>query len=75
MQNVFKSNLNAISTGRYKSERKKVHWKLENIKLPYESREVVITLFTNYYSIVSGQIAKSGHKDDLSYYFNQHTSA
>ena len=30
LQNVFKSNLNEISRGRYKSEERKVHWKILN---------------------------------------------
>ena len=34
MQDVFKSNLNKVSTRRYKSEEKKA---LENIKLLYKS--------------------------------------
>ena len=41
LKNVFKSNLNKISKGRYKSEEQKSA--LENIK----SREVVIKLFLN----------------------------
>ena len=47
LKNVFKSNLNKISKGRYKSEEQKSA--LENIK----SREVVIKLFNDYSSIVS----------------------
>ena len=49
MQNLFKSNLNKISRGRYKSKEQKSV--LENIKLLYESREVVIILFNDYSSI------------------------
>ena len=51
LQNVLKSNLNEIWRGRYKSEK----WKraLENIKLLYKSREVVIRLFNNYLSVIS----------------------
>ena len=30
LQNVFKSNLNEISRGRYKSDQKKVHWEILN---------------------------------------------
>ena len=30
LQNVFKSNLNEISRGRYKSDKKKVHWEILN---------------------------------------------
>ena len=42
LQNVFKSNLNEISKGRYKSEEQESA--LENIKLLFESREAVIKL-------------------------------
>ena len=51
LQNVFKSNLNEISTERHKSKEGKSA--LENIKLLYESREAVIKLFNDYSSIVS----------------------
>ena len=47
---MFKSNLNEISRGRYKSEEQKSA--LENIKLFYESREAIIKLFSDYSSIV-----------------------
>ena len=50
-QNVFKSNLNKISRGIHKSKDQKSA--LENIKLLYESRESVIKLFNDYFSIVS----------------------
>ena len=40
LQNVFKSNLNATSRLRNKSEKQKMT--LENIKLLFESREAVI---------------------------------
>ena len=43
LQIVFKSNLNEISRGRYKSKKQKSA--LENIKLFYESQEAVIKLF------------------------------
>ena len=46
MQNVSKSNLNEISTGRQKSEVEKSA--LETIELLYESREGVIKLFNDY---------------------------
>ena len=51
LQNVFKSNLNKISRGIHKSKDQKSA--LENIKLLYESRESVIKLFNDYFSIVS----------------------
>ena len=50
LQNVFKSNLNEVSTGRHKSEEQKNV--LKNIKLLYESWEAVIKLFNDYSSIV-----------------------
>ena len=48
LQNVFKSNLNKIPRRGNKSEQQKMA--LENIKLLYESREVVINLFNDYSS-------------------------
>ena len=49
LQHGFELNINKISRGRYKSEWQKDL--LENIKLLYHSREVVIKTFNNYYSI------------------------
>ena len=46
---MFKSNLNEVSRGRYKSEEQKNA--LKNFKLLYESREAVIKLFIDYSSI------------------------
>ena len=40
LQNGFKSNLNEISKGRYKSEEQESA--VKNIKLPYNSQETVI---------------------------------
>ena len=51
LHNVFKSNLNKISKGRYKSEKQKSA--LKNIKLLYNSGEVVIKLFDDYSSVIS----------------------
>ena len=51
LHNVFKSNLNKISKGRYKS--KKQESALKNIKLLYNSGEVVIKLFDDYSSVIS----------------------
>ena len=51
LQNIFKSNLNEISKGRFKSKEQKSV--LENIKLLCESRQAVIKLFNEYSSIVS----------------------
>ena len=47
--NVFTSNLKEILRKRYKSKDQNIA--LENIKLLYQSREVVIKLFSGYYSI------------------------
>ena len=49
LQHGFELNINKISRGRYKSEWQKDL--LENIKLLYQSREVVIKTFNKYYSI------------------------
>ena len=51
LHNVFKSNLNKISKGRYKSEKQESA--LKNIKLLYNSGEVVIKLFDDYSSVIS----------------------
>ena len=51
LQNIYKTNLNEISKGRPKSEEQKSA--LENIKLLYKSRKVVIKLFDDYCSVVS----------------------
>ena len=48
-QNIFKSDLNKLSRERFKS--KELKSALENIKLLYESREIVIKLFNDYSSI------------------------
>ena len=50
LKNVFKSNLNEISSGRYKLEEQKSA--LENIKVLYEWQEFVVKLFNDYSSIV-----------------------
>ena len=51
LQNIFKTNLNKISKGRYKSYDQKSA--LELIKLLCESREAIIKLFNEYSSIAS----------------------
>ena len=56
---MFKSNLNEISRGRYKSEEQKSA--LKNIKLLYKSREAVIKLFNDYSLIISETKYKSIH--------------
>ena len=59
LQNVFKSNLNKVSKGRYKSEEQKCT--LENIKLLYKSLEAAFKLFSDYSSIVSEAKYKTLH--------------
>ena len=66
MQNVFKSNLNEISKGRYKSEEQKSA--LQNLKL-LKLQEAVIKLF-NYYSSIAFEakqktIQGKAHPSDL----------
>ena len=56
---MFESNLNKISRGRHKSKEQKSA--LENIKLLYKSREAVIKLFNDYFSIISEAKYKSIH--------------
>ena len=51
LRNIFKSNLNKISKGRFKSKEQKSS--LENIKLPYKSQQAVIKLFNDYSPIAS----------------------
>ena len=48
LQNIYKSNLNEVSKGRFISKEQKIA--LENIKLLYESRQAVIKLFNEYFS-------------------------
>ena len=56
LQNIFKSSLNEISRGRFKS--KELKSALENTKLLYESQEAVIKSFNNCFSMTS----ESKHK-------------
>ena len=49
LQNIFKTNLNKKSKGRFKSEEQKSG--LQNIKLLYELWQAVIILFNEYFSI------------------------
>ena len=51
LQNVFKTNLNEISRGKYKSEEQ--NSALKNIELHYESRQAVIELFNDKSSLVT----------------------
>ena len=53
LQNIFKSNLNKISKGRFKSKEQKSA--LENNKLLYEWQEAVIKLF-NYYFLIASEV-------------------
>ena len=50
LPNVFKSNLNEISRGGFKSEEQQSA--LKNTKLLYKSEKVVIKLFNNCSSII-----------------------
>ena len=63
LQKVFKSNLNEISRGRYKSEEHKSA--LEAIKLLYESREAVIKSFNDYSSLASEAKYKTIHEKGI----------
>ena len=63
LQNVFKSNLNDISKGRFKSEEQKRT--LANIKLLYKSREAVSKLFNDYSLIVSEAKYNSIHGEGI----------
>ena len=60
LHNVFKSNLNEISSERYSSEEQKSA--LENIKLLYKWREAVIKLFNDCSSIESETKYKAIHR-------------
>ena len=59
LQNVFKSNLNEISKGRFKSDKQKSA--LENIKLLHKSQEAFIKLFNDYSSIAPKAKYKTIH--------------
>ena len=59
LRSVFKSNLNKISRGRYKSKEQKLT--LKNIKLLYESQAAVIKLFNDYFSVASEAKYKTIH--------------
>ena len=56
-QNIFKSNLNEISRGRYKLKEQTMT--LQYIKILGESREVVIKLFNDYSIVLSANISTS----------------
>ena len=60
---MFKSNLNEISKGRYKSEVQESA--LKTIKLFYKSREVVIKLVNDYSSIMSEAKCKTKYGEGL----------
>ena len=60
LQNVFKSNLNEISKGRFKPEEQQSA--LKNIKLVYESGEAAIKFFNDYSSIISEAKYKTRHE-------------
>ena len=63
LQNGFKSNLNEISKGRYKSEEQESA--VKNIKLPYDSQETVIKWFNDCSSIISETKYRAKHGEDL----------
>ena len=65
LQNMFQSNLNEISRGRYKPKDQKSA--LENIKLLYKSQEVAIKLFTYYCSIASEAEHKAKYGQGMKY--------
>ena len=62
MQYVFKSNLNEISKGGFKSYEQNM---TINVKLLYKLQEAVIKLFNNYSSIVSEAKYKAKHEKSL----------
>ena len=63
LQNIFKSSLGEISKGRFKPEDQKST--LKNTKLLYKSREKVIKLFGDYFSIISEGKYKTKHGESL----------
>ena len=63
IQSIFKSNLNKISNGRFKSEEQKSA--LEEIKLLYKSRQAAIKLFNDYSSIISDTKHKTKYGEGL----------
>ena len=63
LKNIFKTNLNEISKGRFKSEEQESL--LGNIKLLFESRQTVIKLFNKYSSIVSEAKYKTKYAEGL----------
>ena len=63
LQDILKSNLNKLSKRRLKSEEQKSA--LENIKLHYKSRQAVIKLFNDYFSIASEAKHKVIHGERL----------
>ena len=65
IQNVFKSNLNEISKGRFKSEEQEM---TKNIKLLYESREAVIKLLSDYTNSFSPNDYAKNDKIILKYF-------
>ena len=58
-QVIFKSNLNQLLKGRFKSKEKKSA--LENIKLLYESTQTTTELFNEYSSFVSEAKYRTRH--------------
>ena len=63
MMNTFKSNLNEISRGRFKSKEQKST--LKNFKLLYKSCQAVIKFFNGYSSIASEAKHKAEYGEGL----------
>ena len=63
LQDIFKSNLNKISKGRFKSKEQKSA--LENNKLPYEWQKAVIKLLNYYFLIASEAKHKAKYRKGL----------
>ena len=63
MQDIFKTHMNEISKGRFKSEGQKSA--LENFKPLYKSREAAIELFNDYSSVVSEAKYKTKYGEGL----------
>ena len=63
IQSIFKSNLNKISNGRFKSEEEKSA--LRKIKLLYKSRQAAIKLFNDYSLIISDTKHKTKYGERL----------
>ena len=63
LQNIFKSSLGEISKGSFKPEDQKST--LKNTKILYKSREKVIKLFDDFFSMISEGKYKTKHGEGL----------